>query len=184
MAKSLVKGEKIVIGKLNEGLNQLRMGVKFVNPMEPLLDIDIFAFVMDEKNCVNKEQIIFYNNPVMDKSINYDEDYGDEENKKTFIIDLNKLPQDIKKIVFGCSVYKGENIDDAQTLNLIFTAFEQITKMEMFQIHEEIDVASCETFLFGEIYLYKDLWKFNTVLYEHEKNILSVLKNLYGVKFY
>jgi stress response protein SCP2 len=184
LAKSLIKGEKFVIGKRNEGLNQLRLELKFKNPYGSLVDIDLFAFFMDEKNVVNKEDIIFYNHPFIDKIITYKEEDEDGEYKKTFTIDLNKLPKDTLKIIFGCSIYKDENIKEAKKIPLTFKAFEQMTQMEMFQIHEEIEIGINETFLLGDIYAYKDLWKFNTVLYKHEKQLLTIVKNLYAVKIY
>ncbi|QXM06804.1 TerD family protein [Crassaminicella indica] len=184
MAKSLIKGEKVIIGKVNEGLGVFSMELEFINTFYPLLDIDFFAFMIDEKQRVNKQHIIFYNQPMQNKSIKYYEDYKGDENKKIFEIDLNKLPKNIQKIVFGCSVYKDENIDKLKSIPLTFKMLDKITGIEMFQINEDLDIGYYETFLLGDIYQYKDLWKFNTVKYEHEKHILGILKRLYGINFY
>ncbi|TCO78717.1 TerD family protein [Marinisporobacter balticus] len=185
MEKLLVKGEKIVIGKRNEGLNHLVLELTYLNPADLLFDIDIFVFMVEENHGVNKKNIIFYNQPrSICKSIVYREDDHGDENKKSVEVNLNQIPQPIKKIVFGCSIYKDANVTEAKNIELSFQGIDKMTNMRMFTIHDKINIDQDETVILGDIYQYKDLWKFNTLKYQHEENILRGIKKLYPIKIY
>ncbi|WP_168198364.1 TerD family protein [Crassaminicella thermophila] len=180
MSKLLIKGEKVVIGNLNEGVGGLKIKAVYPNSSEYAFHIDFFIFMVDKNNKVYKDNIVFYNNPISTcKMIRYREDYTDIENIKTIEIDLNGLAENFEKIIFSCSIYK--NTADVENVNLLFQIFDQMTNQEMFQINETVDIKNNETVIIGEIYQYKDLWKFNTVKYQYPENLLNSIKKLFNI---
>lgn len=185
MERLVVKGEKIVIGKRNEGLNHLTVELTHSNPDSSLFDIDIFIFMVDEKNQVHKKNIIFYNNcSSICESIQYRENFQDIQNIKNTEINLNKMPQNIKKIVLGCSIYRDENVSKSKNTTLIFKVFDKMTNIKVFEIEEDINIWMDEAVILGDIYQYKDMWKFNTLKYKAEGNILNLIKKLYDINIY
>ncbi|WP_053954806.1 TerD family protein [Inediibacterium massiliense] len=166
MIQNLIKGQKAELGKIREPFD-----VFIKMDHEISTSIDLMIWMMDEKNQVNKNNIIFYNQPYsICKSIFYDED------ERKFKMHMDQIDEKIKKMVCGVTIYE----DVRENRELEFSL--EIQKNERsFHIHQSINTKECKNVIVGEIYLYKDLWKWNTIFYESEKEIVSCMKKIYDV---
>lgn len=184
MEKPLVRGEKIVISKFEDPLQSFTLDFLYPHISEGIFDMDVFAFMLDDKNQVHKKNIIFYNNPMSTcGSVYFHGDDHRKQPKKTFTVDLKKIPVNIHKLAFGCSFYKEmSNKKGPIHTKLGLQAYDKITNIQVFGLEEEVDVVNSASMIFGDIYRYKNMWKFNAVKYPHEKHLLHWLREIYNIR--
>jgi Uncharacterized proteins involved in stress response, homologs of TerZ and putative cAMP-binding protein CABP1 len=181
----LVKGEKINISKINDYSNNLTIIFLYNNNVEISFAIDIFLFMLDDNNKINREEIVFYNNPEnTEKSIRFVENYGSLENKKSYDVDLNAIPKNISKLILGCSIYKNkENLTELNPVNITLKVFNRTSNIEMFNLVMQSEIPTSQAIVIGEIYKHNEFWKFSAVEYVSSTNLLDSIKMLYSANF-
>jgi len=175
LSKSLVRGEKIEISKVSESLNSFIVIIKYKTNEKIDFDIDPYLFLVKEDDKTNKEDIVFYNNTSSScNGFEYNENYDEDLCKKEFLLDLNKCPKSIKKILFACTIYKNDNLIN-NTFNLEFLFINKILNIEIFNFSETININEIETIIIGEIYKRTDNWKFNMINRSDKEQITNIL---------
>jgi tellurium resistance protein TerD len=186
LAKQLVKGEKVVISKINDSMNHLTLNFTYQNTQKISSDVDIFLFMFEESSRISKKGVIFYNNPEsICKSVRLSEFYEDSVKRDTYEVDLNKLPSNISKLILACSIYKSEKASDKPTFaNITLNIANQISKADMFSIDIQSDIIANNAVILGEIYKHNDSWKFNAVESTSNEGLLALLRTIYNAYFY
>ncbi|OGO86658.1 MAG: hypothetical protein A2Y22_07025 [Clostridiales bacterium GWD2_32_59] len=187
MGKQLIKGEKIDINKINGHSNKFVIDITCKSDNENTFDIDAFICVCETNNRISKKGIIFYNNPEStEKSIWFEDGCADNiEKKKEFDIDLNSVPANISKLIIGYSIYKSKNNLDKQMLvNIKLRLINSIMQEEVFSMDIQSDIIVNNVGVIGEIYKYKEFWKFNAIEYNSTSDLISTIKILYNIEVY
>ena len=189
MAKQLVKGEKIVLNKIENIFNNITLNITCESTLQKSYDIDTFLFMFEESSRIHKKGIVFYNNPEsICKSIQFRE-YNDETIKKiTFEVNLNGIPKNITKLILGGSVFKNKSNpssdSNSASLNISLAAVNRITQTEIFSLDVKCDIASNDAFILGEVYKHTTFWKFNAIDYSLSSDLLGSVKTVYNAGFY
>ncbi|WZL73521.1 TerD family protein [Clostridiaceae bacterium 35-E11] len=181
MEKPLVRGEKIIISKFEDSLQSFILDFSCPHRQEDIFDVDVFAFMINGQNQVAKKNIIFYNQPMSTcGSLAYHGDQDHKKMKKTFTVDLKKVPANIEKIAFACSFYK-EMSKEKHIIypKICLQVYDKIMNEAVFELEEEVDLINSKSMIFGDIYRYKGNWKFNTVKYQHQEHLLYWMREIY-----
>lgn len=169
MQNNLIRGQKIVIGKLNRD-NPIKIQLKHLT-YKGNVDIDLFVFPI-KNQFLDKKDIIYFNNPFKTNSILLKNNYCKDRSIKELHMNLRDIEDDFDKIILGLSYYK-RNIS-TEEIQMEIEGTEKILKSNIFNIKENL-IISNNSIILGEIYKYKDQWKFNTILYESESFIMKAL---------
>jgi len=169
---SLAKGGNMSLSKLNPNLAKIRIGLGWDVRQTggPAFDLDASAFLLKADGRVRMSQdLVFYNNKTsVDGSVYHHGDNitgvgdGDDE---IVSLDLTRVPMEIQKIVFVCSIYEAEVRQ--QNFGMVSRAFirvvDDLSNQEMcrFDLTEEASLLS--SMIFGEVYRYNNEWKFRAV---------------------
>jgi tellurium resistance protein TerD len=160
------------LSKLNPNLAKIRIGLGWDVRQTggPAFDLDASAFLLKADGRVRMSQdLVFYNNKTsVDGSVYHHGDNitgvgdGDDE---IVSLDLTRVPMEIQKIVFVCSIYEAEVRQ--QNFGMVSRAFirvvDDLSNQEMcrFDLTEEASLLS--SMIFGEVYRYNNEWKFRAV---------------------
>jgi len=160
------------LSKANPNLSKIRIGLGWDVRQTggPAFDLDASAFMLKADGRVRMAQdLIFYNNKTsVDGSVFHHGDNltgqgdGDDE---TVSLELTRVPPEIQKVVFVCSIYEAEVRQ--QNFGMVSRAFirvvDDLTNQEMcrFDLTEEASLLS--SMIFGEVYRYNNEWKFRAV---------------------
>ena len=187
LEKLLVKGEKLVLSRINDPSQQMLFEVTYPRNINVLFDFDIFAYLMDENGRAVKEDIIFYNNPSLEgEGITFKEIYETNQVQKSFEINLNKIPHSIQTICLACAVYckNRGSLHEPMYTNLQLRAINKTLRSHMFNSQDHIDLVKDQVFILGDLYKYKDSWKYNAVKQELDEGLMTVMKKLYSLEIY
>lgn len=177
LENNLIRGQKIVIGKIERD-NPLKIDIVH-DILGGNMDLDFYVFPV-KNNVLEEENIIYFNRPFReDKNILLREDYYKDRSVKGLYLNLKFLEESYDKIILALSYYK-EGLDISE-LNLKVEATERILKSNVFSIEAKLNLEN-ETFIIGEIYKYKDQWKFNTITYETGNFVIEAVRNLNNMK--
>jgi len=169
---SLVKGQNMSLTKAAPNLRHARVGLGWDarQTSGAAFDLDASCFLLNAQNQVAAPQnFVFYNNrQSMDGSVIQHGDNltgvgeGDDEQVS---VDLTRVPQDVQRIVFVCSIYEADQRQ--QNFGMVQRAFirvvDQDTQQEIvrFDLTEEACMWNC--MMFGELYRYGAEWKFKAL---------------------
>ncbi|WP_176461644.1 TerD family protein [Anaeromicrobium sediminis] len=177
MQNNLIRGQKIVIGKIDRD-NPLKIEIVH-DILGGNMDLDFYVFPVKD-NILEEKNMVYFNKPSSeDKNIILREDYNKNKSVKSLFVNLKDLDKDYDKIILALSYYK--EVLDINELDLKVEAIERILKSNVFSIEEKLNLEN-ETFVIGEIYKYKDQWKFNTVTYETKEFVVEAVRNLNNIK--
>lgn len=158
--------------KANPNLTKVRIGLGWDVRQTggPAFDLDASAFLLKADGRVRMAQdLIFYNNKQsVDGSVLHHGDNltgvgeGDDE---TLSIDLNRVPMEIQKIVFICTIYEAEMRQ--QNFGMVSRAFIRVvddaTNQEICRYDLSEEASLLNTMIFGEVYRYGNEWKVRAV---------------------
>jgi tellurium resistance protein TerD len=133
-------------------------------------DLDASAFLLQENGQVKQfEDFIFFNNlKSIDGAIEHSGDNltgGSEGDDEVINVNLEAVPEGIKKIVFTVSIYEAQS--RGQNFGMVDNAFIRVVNLEnnmeivRFDLGEDMSVETA--MIFGEIYRRQDEWKFRAV---------------------
>eukprot|EP01113_Clastostelium_recurvatum_P043334 TRINITY_DN7145_c0_g1_i2.p1 TRINITY_DN7145_c0_g1~~TRINITY_DN7145_c0_g1_i2.p1 ORF type:complete len:353 (+),score=82.38 TRINITY_DN7145_c0_g1_i2:47-1060(+) len=171
-AVSLVKGGNMSLSKAAPGLVHTRVGLGWDvrQTSGAAFDLDASVFLLTAAGKVRGQQdFIFYNNlQSMDGSIRHLGDNltgageGDDEQ---VMIDLSRVPPDVDKIVFACTIYEAEVRQ--QNFGMVRNAFIRVVNadnmMELVRFDLTEEASLFNAMLFGEVYRYGGEWKFRAI---------------------
>ena len=182
MAVNLQKGQKVSLKKSDgKKLTRLMVGLGwdaaeqkggfFSNLFNGKKDIDCDAsvFLCQGGRFVDKEDLVYFRNlqhksgAVKHMGDNLTgEGEGDDEQ---IFVDLDRLPRQYDKLIFVVNIYQA--VDRKQHFGMIKNAFIRIidndTREELCRFNLSDDYTDMLSMIAGEVYRYKDEWKFNAV---------------------
>ncbi len=157
----LSKGQKVDLTKDRPNLNTLTVCLGWKVRGEDF-DIDVSAFMLGSNGkCPSDDEFIFYSNPKHPSdSIKLNED-----NNRQIRVDLSKIPANIERIAFTCTIYDAEA--KGQDFSKVDAAFISLTDQRSNKeiIHYDLgkDFSTETALVAGEIYKHKNQWKFNAI---------------------
>lgn len=184
MAVNLQKGQKVSLKKSDgRKLSRLMVGLGWDAATQESkggffgrlfggatnIDCDASVFVCQGGKFVDKNDLVFFGNlehksgaiKHMGDNLTGDGDGDDEQ----IFIDLDKLPAQYDKLIFVVNIY--EAVSRKQHFGMIRNAYIHILDPDA---HEELcrfnltdDYTDMLSMIAGEVYRYKDEWKFNAV---------------------
>ncbi len=189
MSISLTKGGNISLSKTDPTLKNVLVGLGWdARPTDGAdFDLDASAFLVKEDGKVRTDgDFIFYNQTK--SSCGSVEHTGDnrtgagEGDDEALIVLLDKVPQDIHKIIFTVTIHEAEA--RKQNFGQVSKAFVRIVNKDTNQEVTRYDLsedASIETaMIFGEIYRHGNEWKFKAVGQGYAGG-LGALARQYGI---
>lgn len=132
-------------------------------------DCDASVFVCQGGKLVDKDDIVYFGNlEHRSKAIKHmgdnltGEGEGDDEQ---IFVDLENIPQRYDKLIFVVNIYHA--VDRKQHFGMINNAYIRIvdadTREELCRFNLTEDYSDMLSMIVGEVYRYKDEWKFNAV---------------------
>ena len=175
MSISLEKGQRISLEKASPGLEAVLIGLGWdVNRTDSGTDFDIDTSVFmlgSNEKILSEKHFIFYNNPKSpdpDASVEYMGDNrtgageGDDE---AVIINLNKVPSDIEKLVFTVTIHeadaRGQNFGQIQ--NAYVRLVDVKTKKEVLRYDLAEDYSIETALIMTELYRKDGQWRMSAV---------------------
>lgn len=187
MSISLVKGQKIDLTKGNSGLQKVIFGLGWdINRYDgnAAFDLDVSAFLIGSTGKVADESdFVFYSQPQHPSgAIIYSGDNqtgegdGDDE---TMVVELNKIPSNIEKIVFAATIYDAENRlqNFGMVDNSYIRAYDANTNEELFKYELNEDFSLETAVVAGELYRKNGEWKFNAVGSGYNGGLAAIARN-------
>ena len=190
MPISLQKGQKVSLTKGNPGLTKVVVGLGWdVNNFDTGgdFDLDAAAFLLGESGKVTSSgDFVFYGNlrhssgAVEHLGDNLTgEGAGDDEQIR---IDLAKVPANIERIAFTCTIYDAESRRQnfGQVSNAFIRIVDQATGTELIRYDLAEDFSIETAIVVGELYRHSGEWKFNAIGSGYQGGLAALCAN-YGV---
>lgn len=186
MGIQVVSGQKVILTKSLDGVNRFTFKMQAENKFRGLFDMDLFAVNVEKNGMINRENIVYYNN-VKDikESILYSETYNYELFEKNIDLDIKLLPDNTDKVVVISTLYNNlSEYDNDKEIEFSFKAVDKTTGLVIFNLSDKILICEKETLVLGEVYKYKDTWRFNTINNYSDVSLLGLLDTIYNAKIY
>ena len=183
MAVNLQKGQKVSLKKSDgKKLSHLMVGLGWDEAEKKSggffsrlfgnadsIDCDASVFLCQDGKFVDKEDLVYFANlkhrsgAIQHMGDNLTgEGEGDDEQ---IFVDLDRLPRQYDKLIFVVNIYQA--VDRKQHFGMIKNAFIRIidndTREELCRFNLSDDYTDMLSMIAGEVYRYKDEWKFNAV---------------------
>ena len=173
MGINLTKGQKVSLTKNKPGLSKVVVGLgwdtnKFDTGGD--FDLDASAFLVEENGKVsNQNDFIFFGN--LEHSSGAVKHIGDNRtgegdgDDEQIFVELEKIPSNIKRIVFTASIYEAEKRKQnfGQISNAYIRIIDQEKNEELLRYDLGEDFSIETAVVFGEIYENNGEWKFNAM---------------------
>ncbi len=187
MAVNLQKGQKVSLKKSNgRKLSKLMVGLGWDSAKQsqenkgggffsrlfnstPNIDCDASVFVCQGGKFVNKDDLVYFGNlkhksgaiKHMGDNLTGDGEGDDEQ----IFVDLDDLPSQYDKLIFVVNIY--DAVSRKQHFGMIRNAYIRIidpdSREELCRFNLSDDYTDMLSMIAGEVYRYKDEWKFNAV---------------------
>jgi tellurium resistance protein TerD len=172
MGVSLKKGGNVNLSKEAPGLTNATVGLGWKPRVTDgkAFDLDASVYLLKEDGKVRSDaDFIFYGNKKsLDGSVVHQGDNrngegeGDDEAVK---IDLSKVPEDVKKIVFAVTIHEAEQ--NGQNFGQVGDAYVRVVndagEVEIARFDLSEDSAEQTAMIFGEMYRNGGDWKFKAI---------------------
>lgn len=189
MAVSLSKGQNVSLSKTEPSLKKIIIGLGWDARSSDGADFDLDASVFmtaENGKVVSDNYLIFYNNllsPCGSVEHTGDNLTGDGDgDDETVIVDLEKVPVNIKSIFVTVSIHDAEV--RRQNFGQVSDAFVRLVNFETHQEVVRFDLSedySTETaMIFGEIYRHNGEWKFRAIGQGYSGGLYALCQH-YGV---
>ena len=189
MAISLSKGQKVSLTKEKPGLKNLMVGLGWdVNAFEGAdFDLDASAFMVGANGkCPSEKEFIFYSNLKHPsgavESMGDNRTGGGDGDDEQIMVDLSKVPSNIEKIAFTCTIYdadaRGQNF--GQVNNSFIRIVDQDSGEEVVRYDLGEDFSIETAIVVGELYKHNGEWKFNAIGNGFQGG-LAALCSYYGI---
>ncbi|MDK8183242.1 TerD family protein [Paenibacillus sp. UMB4589-SE434] len=168
MSLALIKGQKVDLTKSNPGLDQIVVGMGWVNPKQ--VDIDLSAFLLSKDSKVTKdEDLVFYGNStggagsVSVQSAAEKRSYSGIMDNEQFIIQLQQVPAVYERIAFTLTIHSDAHVSHqfSDIQELYIRILHPMTGNELIRYNLG-QIFTVETaIVVGELYRHNGEWKFN-----------------------
>lgn len=174
----LISGQRVTIS------NNLKIGnISFILTQSDNTninnDIDLYAFLFDNSNHIYQSKIVFYSNIEEYNSILYSEDFINNYQKQ-ISINFSTLPENMSKILIGSTIYKNSEEIITSTINYTLQINNLDSGTIMFNLHDKVYTSEKQSILLGEIYKYKNLWKFKTMNISSNDTLFQAINSIYN----
>lgn len=173
MGVNLTKGQKVSLTKTEKGLQKIKIGLGWdTNRFDTgeSFDLDSAVFLLGENGKVSaQDDFIFYGN--LEHKSGAVKHLGDnrtgdgEGDDEQIFVDLSKVPQNIKKIVFTVTIYdvdkRRQNFGQVSNAFIRILNEEKNTEILKYDLDEDFSIETAV--IFGEIYNHNGEWKFNAI---------------------
>lgn len=180
MSISLVKGQKISLTKDNEGLSRIAVGLGW-DENKGLrgffsgghsIDCDATAFLLRNDKLSSSsgtaDEVSFRNGTAQNGCVRHSGDNltgagdGDDE---TINVDLDKVPEDVNKIIFVVNIYQAESRkqDFGMIKNAFIRVYNRENNQELCKFNLSDNYKGKTALICGEIYRHNEEWKFNAI---------------------
>lgn len=180
MSISLVKGQKISLTKDNEGLSRIAVGLGW-DENKGLrgffsgghsIDCDATAFLLRNDKLSSSsgtaDEVSFRNGSAQNNCVKHSGDNltgagdGDDE---TINVDLDKVPEDVNKIIFVVNIYQAESRkqDFGMIKNAFIRVYNRENNQELCKFNLSDNYKGKTALICGEIYRHNGEWKFNAI---------------------
>ena len=180
MSISLVKGQKISLTKDNEGLSRIAVGLGW-DENKGLrgffsgghsIDCDATAFLLRNDKLSSSsgtaDEVSFRNGSAQNNCVKHSGDNltgagdGDDE---TIFVDLDKVPEDVNKIVFVVNIYAAASRkqDFGMIKNAFIRVYNRENNQELCKFNLSDNYKGKTALICGEIYRHNEEWKFNAI---------------------
>lgn len=172
MAVTLSKGGNVSLSKVDPTLKNVKIGLGWDTRSTDGqdFDLDASAFLLTDAGKVRGDNdFIFYNNlKSSDGSVTHTGDNrtgegeGDDE---SLIIELNRVPQEVTKIVFVVTIHDATTRRQSfgQVANAFIRLVNNDSNVEAARYDLSEDASTETAMLFGELYSHAGEWKFRAV---------------------
>lgn len=180
MSISLVKGQKISLTKDNEGLSKIAVGLgwdenkgfKGFFSGGHSIDCDATAFLLRNDKLSSSsgtaDEVSFRNGSAQNNCVKHSGDNltgagdGDDE---TINVDLDKVPEDVNKIIFVVNIYQAESRkqDFGMIKNAFIRVYNRENNQELCKFNLSDNYKGKTALICGEIYRHNEEWKFNAI---------------------
>lgn len=172
MAVTLSKGGNVSLAKVDPSLTNVKIGLGWDTRSTDGqdFDLDASAFLLTDAGKVRGDNdFIFYNNlKSSDGSVTHTGDNrtgegeGDDE---SLIIELNRVPQEVTKIVFVVTIHDATTRRQSfgQVANAFIRLVNNDSNVEAARYDLSEDASTETAMLFGELYRHAGEWKFRAV---------------------
>lgn len=180
MSISLVKGQKISLTKDNEGLSRIAVGLGWDEnkglrgffSSEHSIDCDATAFLLRNDKLSSSsgtaDEVSFRNGSAQNNCVKHSGDNltgagdGDDE---TINVDLDKVPEDVNKIIFVVNIYQAESRkqDFGMIKNAFIRVYNRENNQELCKFNLSDNYKGKTALICGEIYRHNEEWKFNAI---------------------
>ena len=179
MSVNLQKGQKVELRKSNGGAlrrvmvglgwDEVKQSSGFFAPKPQDIDCDASAFLCMNGRIAGNDDIVYFGNlqhksgavRQMGDNLTGAGDGDDEQ----IMVDLASLPGNYDKLVFVVNIYQAA--ERRQHFGLIRNAFIRIcdaeSNQELCKYNLSENYNGMTAMVFGELYRYNDLWKFNAI---------------------
>lgn len=189
MAVTLSKGGNVSLSKVDPSLKNVKIGLGWDTRSTDGqdFDLDASAFLLTDAGKVRGDNdFIFYNNlKSSDGSVTHTGDNrtgegeGDDE---SLIIELNRVPQEVTKIVFVVTIHDATSRRQSfgQVANAFIRLVNNDSNVEAARYDLSEDASTETAMLFGELYRHAGEWKFRAVGQGYAGGLASVCAQ-YGI---
>ncbi|WP_312631342.1 TerD family protein [Pantoea piersonii] len=189
MAVTLSKGGNVSLSKVDPSLKNVKIGLGWDTRSTDGqdFDLDASAFLLTDAGKVRGDNdFIFYNNlKSSDGSVTHTGDNrtgegeGDDE---SLIIELNRVPQEVTKIVFVVTIHDASSRRQSfgQVANAFIRLVNNDSNVEAARYDLSEDASTETAMLFGELYRHAGEWKFRAVGQGYAGGLASVCAQ-YGI---
>ena len=195
MSVNLTKGQKVELRKNNGGtLRRVVVGLGWdeAQPQKkgffaalagsgPAIDCDASAIICTNGRLMNKNDLVYFgnlNHPSgavrhMGDNLTGAGDGDDEQ----IVVDLERLPSNYDKIVFVVNIYQARqrNQHFGMIRNCFIRIFDAETNKELCKYNLSENYNGMTAMVFGEMYRYNGMWKFNAIGQPTQDNDLGQL---------
>ncbi len=169
MAVRVLKGQEIDITKNNPGLNKIKitLGWNIDKNKKINFDFDSSVFLCNDfGKAISSKHLIFYNNKQDPSgSVIHHGDYKTgEEGEEEIVINLEKLPSEVYRLVFAVSIHEGKKKKQSfgQVENSYLKILDEEKKEELIRFDLKNEFSNETGIIIGSMYKKNEEWKFKT----------------------
>lgn len=176
----LQKGQKISLTKDNPGLSKIAVGLSWDEnkglggffKSNGNIDCDATAFLLRNDKLSSSsgtaDEVSFRNGSAQNNCVKHSGDNltgagdGDDE---TINVDLDKVPEDVNKIIFVVNIYQAESRkqDFGMIKNAFIRVYNRENNQELCKFNLSDNYKGKTALICGEIYRHNEEWKFNAI---------------------
>ena len=184
MSVKLQKGANIAIENNGATVEDIVIGLGW-NIKNNTFGLDCSAFMLNEVGKIrNEKDFIFYNQTEgsSDSCIILDNSPQLDTDSTRFYVNLSKIPPDVSKIIFTIAINEIQNSEhNFSMVEKAYIRIMQNTPSKQELIRYNLEKANHEvTLMIGEIYRYKNDWKFRAVGQGYREGV-DVITSMFGI---